>query len=233
MLNKLDKNQEMNTQTSKILSKRLSGDYEEGESSLPKKMKMDGSMTISDDSGNHNENSHLLIDPIDENIQSLKVHIPDEVLKSTCIGYQRVKELRSKIMNFDAELVVSHMDFVKIKYFRDIYEQKYNAKSKEVITLENQLIGCRTELLNMTTSLSLQRQESDCLWKELVEAQIEIWEGVKKIKALEVEKKALELENERLQDQLIEKEIILSESKIKAKATSSKATEDFKKSLAW
>ncbi|KAH0458071.1 hypothetical protein IEQ34_013386 [Dendrobium chrysotoxum] len=122
-----------------------------------------------------------------------KLYIPEEVLNHQCIGRRRAEELYS---DFKLEMTKTlndwNKEFVKVKYLQGEYKKKYDSKVKEMKAVEDQLEGCRTELVNKITSVSSQNERMDRLHIELVEAQA-------RIKQQEKTQQVLEAENERLQ----------------------------------
>ncbi|KAL0905486.1 hypothetical protein M5K25_023910 [Dendrobium thyrsiflorum] len=107
-------------------------------------------------------------------ISPSKSYIPEDVLKHQCIGRRRAEELLEQHMNFKLEMTKTlndwNTEFVKVKYLQRGYKKKYDAKIKEMKTIEEQLAECRTELANMITSASLHNQQMDRLHIELVDA---------------------------------------------------------------
>ncbi|KAH0461173.1 hypothetical protein IEQ34_008748 [Dendrobium chrysotoxum] len=106
---------------------------------------------------------------------SSKSYIPEDVLNHQCIGRRRAEELYS---DFKLEMTKTlndwNKEFVKVKYLQGEYKKKYDSKVKEMKVVEDQLEGCRTELVNKITSVSSQNERMDRLHIELVEAQATI-----------------------------------------------------------
>ncbi|KAL0914182.1 hypothetical protein M5K25_017692 [Dendrobium thyrsiflorum] len=154
-------------------------------------------------------------------ISPSKSHIPEDVLKHQCIGRRRAEELLDQHIDFRLEMTKTlndwNTEFVKVKYLQGEYKKKYDVKVKEMKAMEEQLAGCRIELANMITSVSLHNQQMDRLHIDLVDAQTTINQQMK-------DQHVLEDENKRLQSMLSEKE---------AQHLPSTVIEDFKKSFAF
>ncbi|KAL0919983.1 hypothetical protein M5K25_009079 [Dendrobium thyrsiflorum] len=160
-----------------------------------------------------------------------RLHIPEDVLNHQCIGRRRADDLLLRRKELEAELTHSmnewNNEFVKVKYLQGENKRRYDARTKEVRVLEEELSECRTELANTVHSVSLQNQQIDRLQVDLDGAQTVITQ-LRKDQKTTVEKVGkLEAENKRSRTLLTEKEAALSDRE------SSRIIEDFKSSIAF
>ncbi|KAH0434583.1 hypothetical protein IEQ34_026802 [Dendrobium chrysotoxum] len=158
----------------------------------------------------------------DREIRPLKIPIPEEMIQRMDVESQ-----------FDFILDDWNTKFVNVKYLQGDYKQKLDIKIKEMSALKNQLAECRTELVMVSTTFSLQNREAGRSRTELIEASIETNQKNEVLKALTAEKNALEITNKELQDRLLEKEEAILNADARTEAVSLEAVEKFKKSSAY
>ncbi|KAH0456512.1 hypothetical protein IEQ34_014419 [Dendrobium chrysotoxum] len=96
----------------------------------------------------------------DREIRPLKIPIPEDVLRHVCIGRQRAKEVTIQRMDVESQFD-SILDDWNTEFVKGEYKRKLDIKIKEMLTLENQLAECRTELAMISTTLSLQNREAN------------------------------------------------------------------------
>ncbi|KAH0450274.1 hypothetical protein IEQ34_020966 [Dendrobium chrysotoxum] len=153
----------------------------------------------------------------------VKFRVPGDVLSHQCIGRRKANDLLSRRTELEAKLAEAlnewNTESVKIKYLQGEYKWKYDHKIREAKVLEEELCGCRTEMVNIVQSVSLQNQQIDRLQVNLERAQNQR-ASVEKVTVLEAE-------NKRSQTLTAEKEVALTSFE------SSRVMEDFKKSIAF
>ncbi|PKU69526.1 hypothetical protein MA16_Dca021657 [Dendrobium catenatum] len=149
-----------------------------------------------------------------------RIYIPEDVLKHRCIGRRRAEEfVSSPSLHFSCIKILDdwNNEFVKVKYLQGEYKKKYDARVKEVETVESQLDQYRAELANKIASASSQNERLDRLHIQLVEAEATNKQQLKNMRILEDE-------NKKLLNKLSEKVAQLSPSA---------GVEEFKKSYAF
>ncbi|KAH0450075.1 hypothetical protein IEQ34_020767 [Dendrobium chrysotoxum] len=161
----------------------------------------------------------------------IKFHVPRDVLSHQCAVRRKASGLLSRRTELKAKLTEAlkewNAKFVKVKYLQGVYKWKYDHKTRETKVLEEELCGCRTELVNIVHSVSYQNQQIDRLQVDLERAQAMITQ-LREDQRVSVEKVAvLEAENKRSQTLITEKEAALTGFE------SSRVIKDFKKLIAF
>ncbi|KAH0458072.1 hypothetical protein IEQ34_013387 [Dendrobium chrysotoxum] len=161
----------------------------------------------------------------------VNIRVPGDVLSHQCVRRRKADDLLSRRTELEVELMEAlnewNAEFIKIKYLRGEFKQKYDQKTREAKVLEEELCGCRTELANIVQYVSLQNQQIDRLQVDLERAQVTITQLREDQSASGDKVAVLEAENKRSQTLIAEKEAAITSFE------SSRVIDDFKKSIAF
>ncbi|KAH0450558.1 hypothetical protein IEQ34_021250 [Dendrobium chrysotoxum] len=91
----------------------------------------------------------------------VKFRVPGDVLSHQCIGRRKANDLLSRRTELEAKLAEAlnewNTESVKIKYLQGEYKWKYDHKIREAKVLEEELCGCRTEMLRENQRASVEK----------------------------------------------------------------------------